>query len=101
MKVKVYQFVALTLVALVLGTAASLVFSTSYTPAYAQAEDGILNDLGEGENRVLGTEWRTLQPGQQITFQFDYDGSRRADYGLDECSASRWRDLRYLDGQSA
>ncbi len=74
MKVKVYQFVALTLVALVLGTAASLVFSTSYTPAYAQAEDGILNDLGEGENRVLGTEWRTLQPGQQITFQFDYDG---------------------------
>ena len=71
MREKLQRFVAS---ALVLGLTASLLFSATYTPAYAQAEDGVLNDLGEGDNRVLSTEWRTLAPGQQITYQFAYDG---------------------------
>lgn len=71
MREKLQRLVA---AALVLGLAASLLFGATYTPVYAQAEDGILNDLGEGDNRVLSTEWRTLTPGQQITYQFAYDG---------------------------
>lgn len=63
--------------ALVLGLATSLTFSTSYAPAYAQAVDGTLTDLGEGENRVLSSEWTVLNPGQQITYQFAYDGDEQ------------------------
>lgn len=74
MRKNIQRFVAS---ALVLGLTASLTFGAMVTPAHAQAEDGVLTDVGEGENRVLSTELRTLNPGQQITYQFVYDGNEQ------------------------
>jgi SH3-like domain-containing protein len=76
--------------ALVLGLAASLLFGTSYLPAHAQAVDGVLNDIGEGGNRVLTSDWTVLNPGQQITYQFAYDG--------DEQPVSVWMNVIPADG---
>lgn len=64
-------------VALVLALATPLFFGTSLLPVQAQAVDGVLNDIGEGGNRVLSSDWTVLNPGQQITYQFAYDGDEQ------------------------
>lgn len=87
MKINLRRIAAIALTfALVMG----LTFGTTVLPAYAQAEDGILNDMGEGENRILSSEWRTLAPGQQITYQFAYDG--------DDQPVSVWMNAIPADG---
>jgi hypothetical protein len=75
MKEKLQQF---TRFALVLGVLSSLVFGSVYTPAYAQNEESrILNDIGEGADRVLSSDWVELAPGEQHTFSFAYDGGEQ------------------------
>lgn len=69
---KVQQLVA---TALVLGITALTLAPA--TPLYAQAVDGTLSDIGEGENRILTSGWQTLNAGQQITYQFAYDGDEQ------------------------
>lgn len=80
----------LTAIALTFALVTGLVFGTTILPAYAQAEDGLLNDMGEGDNRILSSEWRTLTPGQQITYQFNYDG--------DDTPVSVWMNAIPADG---
>jgi len=72
MKQKVQTFSRL---ALVLSLITSLVLGVGYLPAYAQStENRILNDIGQGAERVLSSEWTAIAPGQQHTFSFVYDG---------------------------
>jgi SH3-like domain-containing protein len=51
-----------------------LIFGASYLPVHAQAIDGTLTDLGEGESRILTSDWTVVNPDQQITYRFAYDG---------------------------
>jgi SH3-like domain-containing protein len=74
MKEKYQQLVTL---AVVLALATSLLFGNSALPAFAQAVDGTLNDLGEGGGRILTSDWTALNPGQQITYQVAYDGDEQ------------------------
>jgi uncharacterized protein YgiM (DUF1202 family) len=60
---------------LVLGLASSLSFGMVSAPVYAQAVDGTLVDIGEGDSRILTTDWQTLSSGQQVTYQVAYDGN--------------------------
>jgi len=69
---KVQQLVA---TALIVGLTALTLAPA--VPAYAQAVDGTLTDIGEGENRILTSGWQTLNAGQQITYQFGYDGDEQ------------------------
>jgi uncharacterized protein YraI len=66
-----------TTLALVLSLVTSLALGATYMAAHAQAVDGTLSDLGEGDNRVLSSDWTTLNPGEQITYQFAYDGNEQ------------------------
>jgi hypothetical protein len=67
---------------LVLGLATSLILDSFYLPAYAQegageqlrAEITPLFSSGEGENRVLTSNWQSLDPDGQHVYRFDYDG---------------------------
>lgn len=76
--------------ALALSLLGSLLLGVAPAPAFAQAEDGTLTDLGEGDSRILTTDWRTLNPGQQITYQVAYDG--------DEQPISIWMNAVPADG---
>src|SRR5215216_2160264 len=67
----------LTAIACIVGLATSLAFGTTYSPVFAQAVDGTLIDLGQGDSRILTSDWQTLNAGQQITYQFAYDGSEQ------------------------
>ena len=62
---------------LVLGLMTSLLFHSQSATVFAQAQDGTLNDLGEGENRVLTSDWQVLNPGEQITYRVVYDGNEQ------------------------
>jgi uncharacterized protein YgiM (DUF1202 family) len=62
---------------LVLVLATTLFFGTSHHAVLAQAVDGTLNDLGTGDNRILTSDWLTLNPGEQITYQVAYDGDEQ------------------------
>jgi SH3-like domain-containing protein len=62
--------------ALLLALATSMLL-VAYAPAFAQAETGTLTDIGEGDSRVLTSNLTTLAPGQQITYQFAYDGDEQ------------------------
>jgi hypothetical protein len=63
--------------ALVLGLITSLLFTGDIAQVAAQAQDGTLSDLGEGESRVLTSDWQVLNPGEQITYQVAYDGDEQ------------------------
>lgn len=73
-----------------MGLAAALGFGVPVAPVMAQAVDGTLIDLGEGENPLLTTDRQTLAPGQQITYQVAYDG--------DEQPISIWMNVVPADG---
>ena len=64
-------------VAVVLTLVLSTLFGGSAIPAYAQAVDGTLLDIGAGEGRVLTSGYQTVGPGQQVTYQFAYDGDEQ------------------------
>jgi len=51
-----------------------LLMSGSAAPLYAQSVDGTLVDVGQGDTRVLTTNWQTINAGQTVTYQFDYTG---------------------------
>jgi uncharacterized protein YraI/predicted small lipoprotein YifL len=76
MKEKLQRF---TVLALVLSLAAVQAFGSVYLPAYAQEidETGVLSDMGEGDNRVLTSNWIVLAPGEQVTYSFVYDGDEQ------------------------
>lgn len=59
---------------LVLSLVTSMLFGATFVPAHAQAVDGTLSDLGEGGDRVLTSDLTGLNPGEQITYQFVYNG---------------------------
>jgi len=67
----------LTAIACIVSLATSLAFGTTYSPVFAQAVDGSLIDLGQGDSRILTSDWQTLNAGQQITYQFAYDGNEQ------------------------
>jgi len=52
-----------------------LILNVSASQVYAQAVNGTLIDIGQGDNRILTSDWQTLSTGQQVTYQFGYDGS--------------------------
>lgn len=58
-------------------TLVTSMFFGAFVPAHAQAEDGTLNDLGEGGERVLNSDLTELAPGEQITYQFVYNGDEQ------------------------
>jgi len=60
---------------LVFALTTALVLNISAKPVYAQAVDGTLVDIGQGDNRILTSDWQTLSTGQQVTYQFAYDGN--------------------------
>jgi len=60
---------------LVLSLTLSTLIGASARPLYAQSVDGTLVDVGQGESRILTTDWQTISPGQTVTYQFDYDGN--------------------------
>jgi hypothetical protein len=70
---------------LVLGLAVALIFGSSYLPAYAQegVGDQLRSNLeplfsaGEGEGRVLTSNWETLAPDEQHVYRFDYTGGEQ------------------------
>lgn len=72
-------------VMLVLGLATTFIFGASYLPVYAQngAGDQLralvepLFSAGEGNERVLTSNWETLAPGEQHVYRFDYRGGEQ------------------------
>jgi len=75
MEVQFMKKLQLVATALVLGL--TVLTLAPAAPVYAQAVDGTLTDIGEGENRILTSGWQTLNAGQQITYQFGYDGGEQ------------------------
>jgi len=53
----------------------ALVLNISAKPVYAQAVDGSLIDIGQGDSRILTSGYQPLSTGQQVTYQFAYDGN--------------------------
>jgi len=72
MKIKSPRFIVATLV---FALATMLVLNVSAKPVYAQAADGTLIDIGQGDSRILTSDWQNLNSGQQVTYQFAYDGN--------------------------
>jgi SH3-like domain-containing protein len=68
---KSQHFIAATLV---FTLALSFLMNASATPLYAQSVNGTLVDIGQGDSRILTTDWQTIGPGQTVTYQFAYDG---------------------------
>lgn len=62
---------------LALGLSASMLLGTGYVPAQAQASDGTLVDIGEGDSRILTSEWGIVNPGESVTYQFVYNGEEQ------------------------
>jgi SH3-like domain-containing protein len=54
-----------------------MLLSTGYVPAHAQATDGTLVDIGEGDSRILTSEWGIVNPGESVTYQFVYNGEEQ------------------------
>jgi uncharacterized protein YgiM (DUF1202 family) len=76
MKEKLQRF---TVLALVLSLVTLQAFGSMYHSAYAQGQNvtGVLSDMGEGDNRVLTSNWIVLAPGEQVTYSFVYDGDEQ------------------------
>ena len=74
-----------TAVVLLLGLVSALIFGANFLPAYAQegvgdqmrAQTEPLYSSGEGGERVLTSNWRTLAPDQQHVYRFDYTGGEQ------------------------
>jgi uncharacterized protein YraI len=66
------HFIAATLV---FGLTLSLLIGVSANPLYAQSVNGTLVDVGQGDSRILTSDWTTISPGQTVTYQFAYDGN--------------------------
>src|SRR4051812_19008081 len=69
---KPQHFIAATLV---FTLALSFLMNASATPLYAQSVNGTLVDVGQGDSRILTSDWQTISPGQTVTYQFSYDGN--------------------------
>lgn len=88
----------LALFALLLGMISGSIFIAPHLPAYAQDDEqegileemGTLNSVGEGDTRVLSSNWQPLSANQQHTYHFDYEG--------DEQPISVWMNVVPADG---